>query len=205
VFDPLARMKSASREENAQKEMAPLIEFMRDLREETGAAVAFVHHTGHTGTHMRGSSDLESAWETRLDWSRENQSSDVTVKSEHREAEACDPIRYRIVCDHETRTMRFPLIEDDLRAQVRAYLREHPEARSNEVDENVTGNRQAILSAVREIRAESSSEPENHIGTGRSGAPSRGGSSEGSFRSLGTTAAEPSQEQVLDPGTKDRA
>jgi len=59
ALDPLARMKAAGRDENAQAEMGTLIEFIRELRDETGAAVAFVHHTGHAGVHMRGSSDLE--------------------------------------------------------------------------------------------------------------------------------------------------
>jgi len=79
VFDPLARMKAPTRDESAQKDMAGVIEFLRKLREETDAAVLFVHHTGHTGDHMRGSSDLESAWETRLRWKREGQASEVAL------------------------------------------------------------------------------------------------------------------------------
>jgi AAA domain len=75
VFDPLARMKAAARKENVQEEMAALIEFLRHLREETGAAVGFVHHTGHEGLHMRGSSDLDSMWESRLTWKRDGQAS----------------------------------------------------------------------------------------------------------------------------------
>lgn len=104
VFDPLARMKAPGREENAQADMAHLIEFLRELREASGAAVAFVHHTGHVGGHMRGSSDLESVWETRLTWTRDD--AGVTVTSEHREAEAGPPIRYRLDWDSLTRTMR---------------------------------------------------------------------------------------------------
>jgi hypothetical protein len=88
VFDPLARMKAPTRDESAQKEMAGVVEFMRDLRERHETTVLFVHHTGHQGEHMRGSSDLESAWETRLRWKRDGQASVVTVESEHREAEA---------------------------------------------------------------------------------------------------------------------
>ena len=34
--------------------MGVLVEFMRELRDETGAAVAFVQHQGHQGDHMRG-------------------------------------------------------------------------------------------------------------------------------------------------------
>lgn len=112
VFDPLARMKAAGREENEQTAMAPIIEFARHLRDETGAAVAVVHHTGHQGDHMRGSSDLESAWETRLTWKRDGQSPVVTLTSEHREAEAAEPLNYRIAWDGATRTMRFDHADD---------------------------------------------------------------------------------------------
>lgn len=113
IFDPLARMKQARREENAQTDMAELIEFMRLLRDETGAAVCFVHHTGHQGEQMRGTSDLESVWETRLTWKRDGQSPNVTVTSEHREAEPAEPLTYQIRFDTETRTMRFAAVEKD--------------------------------------------------------------------------------------------
>jgi hypothetical protein len=111
ALDPLARMKAPAREENAQTDMAVLVEFMRRLRDDTGAAVGFVHHTGHTGEHMRGSSDLESVWESRLTWTRDGQAAVITLKSEHREAEAAEPITYRIGWDGDTRSMRFGLAE----------------------------------------------------------------------------------------------
>lgn len=113
VFDPLARMKDPAREENEQSAMAVLLEFIRTLREHAKAAVCFVHHTGHAGDHMRGSSDLETVWETRLRWKREGQSPVVTIESEHREAEAAEPIEYRIAWDTPTRSMRFNLVMTD--------------------------------------------------------------------------------------------
>lgn len=136
-FDPLARMKSATRKENEQSDMAVLIDFVRHLRDETEAAVLFVHHTGHAGEHMRGASDLETAWETRLAWKREGQSPQVTIESEHREAEAGDPIRYRIAWDHDTRTMRFELLENNalppLADRIVAYLTDHPKSKADDV------------------------------------------------------------------------
>jgi RecA-family ATPase len=104
VFDPLARVKSAAREENKQTDMALVIEFWRQLREKTGAAVALVHHTGHSGDQMRGSSDLESAWETRLTWKRDGTASIVQLSAEHREAESSPTITYGIGWDEPTRT-----------------------------------------------------------------------------------------------------
>lgn len=137
VFDPLARMKSPSREENAQKDMAILIDFVRELRDQTGSAVGFVHHTGHQGEQMRGSSDLESMWESRLAWKRDGQSPLVEIHSEHREAEAAPAVRYRISWDSETRTMRFPRDTDDtvqpLDQRISEWLADHPNQKAEDV------------------------------------------------------------------------
>jgi RecA-family ATPase len=110
VFDPLARMKSAGRDENAQAEMAPLLEFLRLLRDQIASAVLFVHHTGHSGGQMRGSSDLESVWESRLAWNRDGQSSVVTVTAVHREAEAPDPFEFHVGWDPVTSSMRLDAV-----------------------------------------------------------------------------------------------
>jgi hypothetical protein len=124
IFDPLARMKAAGRDESAQKEFAVLIEFLRDLRDETGAAVNWTHHTGHVGGHMRGTSDLESVWETRLGFER--QESTITVKPEHREEENGEPISYRLSWDSTTRTTRLvPLARKSTYELVLEHLKEH--------------------------------------------------------------------------------
>jgi hypothetical protein len=201
VGDPLARMKSAGREENAQGDMAYVIEGVRMLREETNAAVGFVHNTGHTGGHMRGSSDLESAWETRLTWERDGQSPEITIKAEHREAEASDPTRYRIAWDGDTRSMRFPLIEAGDRERVRAYLAEHPTASANDIIDALKLKRQTGLKLVKEVKAEGGSHDGNHSGTTPSGTALRSGSQTTPFRGLGTTSAESPLELVPEAGT----
>lgn len=145
---------------------------------------------------MRGSSDLESAWETRLQWERAGGSPEVKIEAEHREAETSQPIRYRISWDAATRTIRFPLIADDTIARVNAYLAEHPDASANDVDKALPGNRKQVLAAVREARSAGGSSPENHPGTTEAGASSRGGSPGALFREPGTTTAEPSLELV---------
>jgi hypothetical protein len=163
LFDPLARMKAPSRNESAQNEIAGVIEFLRELREAGNTAVAFVQNTGHQGEHMRGSSDLESVWETRLLWKREGKSPLVTIESEHREVEATGAIKYRIGWDAPTRTMRFNLEgaekDEDLEERVRAYMAANPDASANEVDENVKGTRKKILELHRSIKNEGGSEP----------------------------------------------
>lgn len=157
VFDPLARMKGASRDESAQNEMAFVVDFWRRLRDETSAAVALVHHTGHNGEHMRGSSDLESVWETRLSWKRDGQSPLVTVTAEHREAEAGEAMQYRINWDHDTRSMRFDLEPDELDLKVALYLHDRPEASANDVYDHVGGNRQKVLALVKQHREQGGS------------------------------------------------
>jgi hypothetical protein len=122
IFDPFARMKDARREENDQTGMAPVIEYLRLLRDETQAATLFVHHTGHQGDHMRGSSDLESAWESRLAFKRDSDNGIVTVKAEHREEESGTTIVYRLDWHHNTRTMRLRPTVPPLAERILDYL-----------------------------------------------------------------------------------
>jgi AAA domain len=148
VFDPVARMKSAIRKENEQAEMGVLVDFFRLLRDETGAAVCFVQHTGHVGAHMRGTSDLETVWESRLAWSRDGQSPILTLHSEHREAEASDPIKYRIAWDGSTRSMRFDLTGDKLPSladRLLEALREHGPATTDELRKRVGVRKSDVL------------------------------------------------------------
>ena len=125
IFDPLARMKAADREENEQTGMAPVIEFLRVLRDETNAAAMFVHHTGHQGEHMRGSSDLESAWESRLTFKRDGDSGLVTVTAAHREEEDSETLVYRLDFHRETRTMRLRPSVPPLAERIIDHLRDH--------------------------------------------------------------------------------
>jgi AAA domain-containing protein len=199
VFDPLARMKAPGRNENAQNEIAAAIEFMRELREHADSAVAFVHHTGHQGNQMRGSSDLESVWESRLHWTRDDKSPLVTIESEHREAESAGPIAYRIGWDAPTRTMRFEIEGDQLEQQVRDHLAAHPDASANDVYADLGGNRKHVLAAVKKVKARGGSE---FAGTTRNHPPesiSVGGSPDTPFRGSGTTTDEVVPESLEPP------
>lgn len=153
IFDPLARMTKAGLDENAKKEMGAVIEFWRLLRDEINSAVCLVHHVGHGGDHMRGTSDLESVWETKLVWERDGQAPVVKIRSEHREAESAGPHSYRINWDGLTRSMRFDL-DDEKSAVVaiEAYVREHPDASANDIYKAVGGNRQEVLATVKRLR-----------------------------------------------------
>lgn len=194
-FDPFARLKSSGRDENAQKEMAPLLEFMRELRDAIEAAVVFVHHTGHVGTHGRGSPDIESFWESKLSIERDSNGV-YKLEAVHREAEAADPFRFRLAFDETTRTVKLSpaeaqIREDERRDDINAYLDEHPEASANDVYKAVGGRRDEVLAAVRQLKEDRMTEtpappvkepptrfpqPGNHLLPVVSGHPSPSGS-----------------------------
>ncbi len=157
ILDPLARVKGASVDENSQREMGPVLEFLRELRDETGAAVVFVHHQPHEGARMRGTADLEATWESKITVARDD-AGVYTIGAEHREAEASDAIRYRLAFDQATESVRLaridePTREDVLREQVAEYVRDHPEATANETADAIEGRRRDILAAYRAAKA----------------------------------------------------
>ncbi len=149
-LDPLVRLKGATVEENAQREMGPVLDYMRTLRDESGAAVVYAHHTGHEGTRQRGTSDLEGYWESKLEITKPVQGEpkrQVTVS--HREAESGHTFSFRLDFDETTRSLRLPVVEDLLRARVHAYLDEHPDASKNEVNKHVEGRKETIRRSPR--------------------------------------------------------
>ena len=126
-FDPLARVKGLL-DENDQREMTPALEFMRELRDLGQCTVGFVQHEGHNERgRMRGTSDFEAFWESKVKVRREGDRCELSA--EHREAEPSERISYRLDFDAETRSLR--LEADDnrspaVRDEVLDYLREHP-------------------------------------------------------------------------------
>jgi hypothetical protein len=198
AFDPLARIKGASVDENIQREIGPVLDFIRDLREASNATVAYSHHTPHDGTRQRGSSDLEAYWESKLTLVKEKGTR--TLRAEHREAEASRLYVVSFGFDATTRTVRLRAFEDELEERVREYLDEHPDASANEVDDNVEGNRQRILELVGKYREGGSDSPEPPGTTppGQTWEVVPGG---GSFRTPGTTPPDHGTEVVPEPGT----
>jgi RecA-family ATPase len=149
-LDPLVRMKGA-RDENSQAEMIPVLDTVLALRQESGTAPGFAHHTGHNGKHLRGSSDLEAFWESKLTVTKTDDGS-RRITSEHREAESGSAWSYRLGWDQETRSLRLRAGDDQKRKEVADYLREHPEASGNEVFKTVGGTRSDVLALVKELR-----------------------------------------------------
>lgn len=148
-FDPLARLKSSDRDEDKQKEMAPLLEFLRELRDETQSLVTYVHHFGHAGTHGRGSSDLEAFWESKITVERGDDRV-YTLRADHREAEAAEPFRFRLAFDHDTATVRCDPVEvegppqPDVAEEILAFLKKHPASPVDEIAAGVSKRRTTV-------------------------------------------------------------
>lgn len=110
----------------------------------------FVHHTGHQGDHMRGSSDLESVWESRLTFKRDGDTGLVTVTAAHREEEDGTTIVYRLDWHSETRTMRLRPSVPPLAERIIDHLREHGPAGGEAIAKALEIRRQWV---VRELEA----------------------------------------------------
>lgn len=154
-LDPLVRLKGAGVDENAQKEMAPVLDFMRDLRDASGAAVVFVHHTGHEGGRLRGTSDLEAYWESKVTVRREPEGI-CEVVSEHREAEAGPTLRYRLAWHEDSRSMRLDAVDEGQQErqrleEVERAVAEQPGLSAREVARRVPRNRQQTLDRIRRL------------------------------------------------------
>ena len=103
-------LKGATVDESNQREIGPVLDFMRQVRDESGAAVGFVHHTGHGAQgRMRGSSDLEAYWESKVSIRRDG--STVELRAEHREAEAAGPFRFALNFSEAPRSMTFDSLD----------------------------------------------------------------------------------------------
>lgn len=155
-FDPFVRVKGAEVNENEQREIGPVLDFIRDLRDEASATVGYVNHTGHNGGHIRGSSDLEGYWESRLALEKADKTDDEQpriVTAEHREAESGHQFRFALAFDPNSRSLRLNAITSELERLVEKHLRAHPKASKNEVVEAVGGRRGDVLRLYDAVKA----------------------------------------------------
>jgi hypothetical protein len=155
ALDPWARVKGAGVDENVQRDVAAVLDTMRELHDVSGAAVPVVHHTGHEGTRLRGSSDLEAFWQSKLSL-KAAKGGAVTLTAEHREAEAASPVLYRATVTDDAATLAVIDTPEkqgrDLAAEVVAYLADHQGATTSEVRAGVGCSRADLLDLLADER-----------------------------------------------------
>jgi hypothetical protein len=151
-FDPLARMKAPGRNESDQTEMAPLLDFLTILRDETEATPAYVHHTGHQGNHMRGTSDLETHWESKLSFTRDGDDGIVKVVADHRDEEGGVTVNYKLVVDGNTRTIRLRPTLLPLQERILEYLIANGPSTTKEVRDGVDTREQDVARELENLK-----------------------------------------------------
>ncbi|WP_411834029.1 AAA family ATPase [Pseudoxanthomonas mexicana] len=97
VIDTL-NQTAAGADENSAKDMGRYIASMKRIRDETGATVVVVHHSGKDpGKGMRGSSSLLGAMDTTVEVSRDKEVRAITVTvHKQKDAEREPPMRFNL-------------------------------------------------------------------------------------------------------------
>jgi hypothetical protein len=101
VLDPFIRLHRA--DENASKEVAPLLGYLRELQREFGVAVLLVHHVrkrsgkDRPGQALRGSSDLHGWGDSNLYLRRKG--TRLALSIEHRAAAAEDDVDLELLAN----------------------------------------------------------------------------------------------------------
>jgi hypothetical protein len=153
-FDPWVRVKGAEVNESEQYDVGPVLEFIRYLRDESSAVVGYAGHTGHEGGHMRGTSDLEGYWESRLALTKAKDDDAVRIiAAEHREAESGHQFRFGLDFDVDTRSLRLQATTSEIERLVENYMRAHPDANKAEVAKNVKGRKSDVLRLYDVVKA----------------------------------------------------
>jgi len=104
VLDPFIRLHRA--DENASKDIAPLLGYLRELQREFNTAVLLVHHVrkgsskDRPGQALRGSSDMHGWGDSNLYLRRNHRH--LLLSVEHRAAPSQNDIPVDLVADHDT-------------------------------------------------------------------------------------------------------
>jgi len=129
VLDPFIRLHRA--DENASKEVAPLLGYLRELQREFGTAVLLVHHArkgsgkGRPGQALRGSSDMHGWGDSNLYLRRKAQGLSLSIEQraapsrnhvplalvEDRDALALAVVDESVVTEPQTASVRDRIIE----------------------------------------------------------------------------------------------
>ncbi len=154
--DPLVRIKGEDVDENEQKEIAGVLHFLADLRDEFACTTVYTHHTGHADKRrFRGSSDIEAFWSDKLALEA-SEKGRRHLQAFHRDAPPSERHEFRLAWRPESQTMRIELVgehsrETDLREKLLTRVRVHPGESGSNVAKAVGGRKQNALEGLREL------------------------------------------------------
>jgi hypothetical protein len=139
VLDPFVRLHSG--DENVVAEVAPLLDFLRNLQRRFGCSVLLVHHARkntaglHGGQALRGSSEL-FAW-TDSSLSLRRKGDELLLGAEHRAAPGLDDLPVQLCSEGDALSLRVverkavadppTAVEPGLPERILAVLRDSPQ------------------------------------------------------------------------------
>lgn len=129
VIDTLARA-TAGADENSVKDMGRAVAASDAIREQSGASVLLVHHTGKDGLNYRGSSAIEGAADAMLHMAKTDSGALELRCAKQKDAEAFDPIPLSLESVGPSAVLApgvsvNAFVEDQANAQMLAILGRH--------------------------------------------------------------------------------
>src|SRR3954452_14897621 len=150
VIDTTAR-NTPGANENSTQDTGRLVGVMDQLRTEFGCATLAVHHSGYENTKReRGSSALRAAADVSI-LTKRTALLEVRLEcAKSRDAEECEPRTARLIPQGDSLAVVEAVTRRDAVEQdVTAYLVEHPGASQRDVEDAVTGRRDAVRAAYK--------------------------------------------------------
>jgi KaiC/GvpD/RAD55 family RecA-like ATPase len=114
IIDTL-NQTAAGADENSAKDMGRYISSMKRLRDETGATVVVVHHSGKDASKgMRGSTALLGAMDTTVEVERDKDGRAITVRvQKQKDAEREGPMRFNLEKADKSLVLRPTVMTDE--------------------------------------------------------------------------------------------
>jgi hypothetical protein len=174
VFDTLSRCLMGA-DENSQSDMGKAVGSCDELRARTGAVVALVHHTKKDGTTERGSSVLRASVDTILTLKEDADERGLLKLACERQKDAepftpMDLVRRPIelegvwddegnpesscvleVADSDDAQVRRAEKADKIREAIVTLVRSKPDCSRNYIVEKMGGNRNLVLSRIKDL------------------------------------------------------
>jgi hypothetical protein len=155
ICDPLVRLKGGEIDENVQREIVQVLDFISELRREAGCAVIFSHHVGHKDRgRMRGSSDLEAFWSSKI--VIEGEKNPRKLSALHRDAAPTEEYGWDLRWHEQSQSMRVEVAEgrsasQKLRDKLLSHVQLHPGESGNAVWKAVGGRKERALEGLRKL------------------------------------------------------
>ena len=136
ILDTFRRSHNA--QEDSSTEMQPILKELKRWKDEAGVTVVIVHHTGHSGNgKLRGSSDFDGFWETKMEIKKKEKLNELKVKHRYR-VDVKLPYRLAIGQEFDTHLQCYPIVGLELCGTDGRIMRDEDEIVLNKLKKGST-------------------------------------------------------------------